>query len=148
MSRPAPEPVSAPPPDGRLIMNGFARWILSAVQPLAECVPYVRRQASAVLRLWRLDDMAWAVELLATELTANAVRHARTPFTVNMSWGGGRLRFEVTDASPLPPRPQLQEHLETTGGRGLVLVDTVAKRWGVDRHAQGKTVWFELTHAA
>jgi anti-sigma regulatory factor (Ser/Thr protein kinase) len=129
-------------------MDGFARWILTTVQPLAERVPYVRQQASAVLRLWRLDDLAWAVELLGTELTANVVRHARTPFTVNMSWDAGRLRFEVTDASPLPPRPQLQEHVEATGGRGLMLVDTVANAWGVDRHAQGKTVWFELARAA
>jgi anti-sigma regulatory factor (Ser/Thr protein kinase) len=127
-----------------MMIDGSARWVLSVVEPLAESVPYVRQQTSRVLRLWRLDDLAWAVELLATELATNVVRHARTLFTVNMSWGGHTLRFEISDASPLPPRLQLDQDVEATGGRGLLLVDTVASAWGVDRHAQGKTVWFEL----
>ena len=30
------------------------------------------------------------------------------------------------------------------GGLGLVLVDEMADRWGVHRHADGTCVWFEL----
>jgi hypothetical protein len=84
-------------------MDGFARWLLSAVTPEAERVPYVRRQAAAVLRLWRLDRVTAAVELLMDELAGNAVRHARTPFSVTLTWDGHTLRGEVTDVNPLPP---------------------------------------------
>jgi hypothetical protein len=80
---PTPPPTgraSVPLPDGRRIMDGFARWTLSAVQPQAERVPYVRQQALHVFQLWQIDDdLTWAGELLLTELATHAVRHARTP---------------------------------------------------------------------
>ena len=33
-------------------MDGFSRWILSAIPAVPDRVPYVRRQAVAVLELW------------------------------------------------------------------------------------------------
>jgi hypothetical protein len=33
---------------------------------------------------------------------------------------------------------------EAEGGRGLVLVQALADRWGSDRLAAGKCVWFEI----
>jgi anti-sigma regulatory factor (Ser/Thr protein kinase) len=134
-------------PDGRLTMDGFARWLLSTVTPLAERVPYVRRQASAVLRLWGLDAVGAAVELLVDELAGNAVRHARTPFSVTLTWDGHTLRGEVTDVNPLPPQPKLSAGPDDLGGRGLLLVSQLADRWGFEGHSRGKTVWFELNPA-
>ena len=69
-------------------MDGFSRWILAGVPAVADRVPYVRRQAVTVLELWGLRDLLWVVELMLTELVANAVRHAGTPFTVVMPWNG------------------------------------------------------------
>ena len=145
------EPVTGTPPagpaaapDGELSMDGFSRWILPAVPAAPDRVPYVRRQAVAVLELWGLPDLLWVVELMLTELVANAVRHAGTPFTVVMSWNGRGLRCEVTDADPRPPRPQLVPDPEGTGGRGLLLVDRLAGSWGADLRRQGKTIWFEV----
>jgi hypothetical protein len=135
-----------PPPDGRLLMDGFSRWILSAVDAVPERVPYVRRQVQAVLALWELEDLGWAAELIVTELAANVVRHARTLFTVGLFWNGRVLHGEVSDANPVPP-VQLSGvglELDQTGGRGLLLVGEIADRWGVERHQRGKTVWFEL----
>ena len=61
------EPVSVPTPGGRLLMDSFARWILSPIEPLSDRVPYVRRQAQAVLRLWDInEDLTWPVELILT----------------------------------------------------------------------------------
>jgi len=131
-------------PDGELSMDGVSRWILPAVPAVSDRVPYVRRQAVAVLELWGLRDLLWVVELMLTELVANAVRHAGTPFTVVMSWNGRGLRCEVTDADPRPPRPQLVPDPEGTGGRGLLLVDRLAGSWGADLRRQGKTIWFEV----
>jgi anti-sigma regulatory factor (Ser/Thr protein kinase) len=133
-----------PMPDGRLTMDGFARWLLSTVPPQPERVPYVRRQAAAVLRLWRLDEVAAEVELLVDELAGNAVRHARTPFSVTLTWDGRTLRGEVTDVNPLPPQPRLATTPDELGGRGLLLVIGMADRWGFEGHSRGKTVWFEL----
>jgi anti-sigma regulatory factor (Ser/Thr protein kinase) len=132
-------------PDGRLTIDGLARWLLSTVPPDPERVPYVRRQVVAVLRLWQLDDgVAGLVELLVDELAGNAVRHARTPFSVAPAWDGRTLRAEVTDVNPVPPQPKLGTGVDDVGGRGLLLVSRLADRWGFEGHTRGKTVWFEL----
>jgi hypothetical protein len=141
------EGVDGPLPDGQLHMDGFARWILSAVSAQPQRVPYVRRQVAAVLHLWDLDDLAWPVELVVTELVANVVRHARTLFSVGLFWNGSVLHGEVSDANPILPEPALEVNPENTGGRGLLLIAEVADRWGVARHQRGKTVWFEVTAA-
>ena len=133
-----------PLPDGRMLMDGFSRWTLSAVEAVPDRVPYVRRQVEAVLALWELEELAWAAELIVTELAANVVRHARTLFTVGLFWNGRVLHGEVSDANPVPPVPQAGVGLDQTGGRGLMLVGEIADRWGVEQHQRGKTVWFEL----
>ena len=132
-------------PDGKLSLDGSARWRLPAIAPGPEQVTYVRHQARLVLRLWRLTDLIAAVEVLVSELATNAVRHARTVFTVAASWDGQTLRVEVSDASPLAPRPQLAVHPDGEGGRGLLLVDAIASSWGVDLNPEGKTVWFTIS---
>jgi anti-sigma regulatory factor (Ser/Thr protein kinase) len=151
---PSPEPLPQSPlapraegllPDGRLLMDGFARWVLPSVEPRPERVPYLRRQVRRVLQLWHLEYLAWRVELVVTELTTNAVRHARTLFTVAMTWDGSKLRIEVSDAHPVPPVPGDHLSPEALGGRGLRLVEQVADRWGYDPHEQGKTIWCDLT---
>ena len=54
---------------------------------------------------------------------------------------GRCLRIEVDDTAPEQPRIRTPDR---TGGRGLVLVDRLASSWGVQHHAQHKTVWAEL----
>jgi hypothetical protein len=74
---------------------------------------------------------------------ANAIVHAQTGFTVDLSAGPDVLRITVRDASPLPPAsaadlPALPLH-------GLGAVDALASRWGVERLGHsGKLVWVEL----
>jgi anti-sigma regulatory factor (Ser/Thr protein kinase) len=138
-------PAQAIVPDGRLVMDGFARWVLPSVEPRPERVPYLRRQVRRVLQLWHLESLAWRVELVVTELATNAVRHARTLFTVSMTWDGHRLRIEVSDAHPVPPLPAGGPSPEALGGRGLLLVEQISDRWGYDPHERGKTIWCDLT---
>ncbi|MFF6888468.1 ATP-binding protein [Streptomyces sp. NPDC012421] len=91
------------------------------------------------------DDVA----LGAGELMANAVEHgcrsqSAGEFTVSASYLCGRVRVEVHDASSEWPRLR-PEGDDPEGGRGLILVDAVAARWGVLPGAgRGKTVWMEL----
>ena len=129
-------------------MDGTACWSLPGVAPRPDRIRYVRHQARLVLHLWRLADLTPPVEVLISELATNAVRHARTPFTVALAWDGLTLRVEVRDGSSLAPRPYLADDPDREGGRGLLLVDAVAQDWGVNLHHQGKTVWFTITRDA
>ena len=54
------------------------------------------------------------------------------------------MRIEVGDGSShLPSR---RSYAPTAGtGRGLLMIESMVDDWGVTRHAQGKTVWFELS---
>jgi len=131
-------------PDGKLTANGSARWPLPDIPPRPEQVTYVRHQTRLVLSLWRLTDLLAAVEVLVSELATNAVRHARTLFTVAAVWDGLTLRVQVSDASPLSPRPRRAARPDREGGRGLLLVDAIATDWGVDLHPRGKTIWFAM----
>jgi hypothetical protein len=56
---------------------------------------------------------------------------------------GSVLRIAVRDCSEQSPRIQpFDAHARR--GRGLQLVATLARDWGCDHHARGKTVWAEL----
>ena len=125
----------APAAPARDATRAFA---LSGDAPAAArhfAVDAVRRLGAADLA----DDTA----LVVTELAANAVVHAQTGFTVDLSAGPDVLRITVRDASPLPPAsaadlPALPLH-------GLGAVDALASRWGVERLGHsGKLVWVEL----
>jgi serine/threonine-protein kinase RsbW len=86
------------------------------------------------------------VQLLASELIANAVLHGPPggSVTVRTVRADDRLRVEVDDAdSTTRPRLIRRQHADD-GGHGLMLVDRFADRWGYDLHGEdGKTVWFE-----
>ncbi len=81
--------------------------------------------------------------LVVDELVTNALRHGEAPRRCRLVVlrHRDRLRVEVDDASrrePVIRTPDL------TGGRGMILVDGLASRWGVDHHEDHKTVWAEL----
>ncbi|MBI2711024.1 MAG: ATP-binding protein [Actinobacteria bacterium] len=105
----------------------------------------VRALLRRLLASWRLDDRVDAgdLELLATEVTTNAIRHAGTAATVIVRYTGGAVRVEVGDASSalpelVPPPPDAE------GGRGMPLVEALASAWGVTPTRHGKRVWFEI----
>jgi anti-sigma regulatory factor (Ser/Thr protein kinase) len=83
------------------------------------------------------------VELMVSELSTNAVKHARTTFDVTVLVSGDEVRVEVNDEderAPVMRRPAPTD----VGGRGLVIVHALADDWGVDIHDGDKTVWFSL----
>jgi anti-sigma regulatory factor (Ser/Thr protein kinase) len=87
----------------------------------------------------RVDEAA----LMTTELAANAVEHARTPFTVMVEVSADRLRVDVRDGSRAMPVVSSANSDTSIGGRGLWLVAAFADRWGCEPVESGKTVWFE-----
>ena len=81
------------------------------------------------------------VELAASELATNAIRHAKTPFELAIHIAPHRIRLEVADESPDVPIL-----MEPTGLRhGLHILDALAERWGTDRVDSGKVVWAEFS---
>jgi hypothetical protein len=79
-------------------------------------------------------------------LVTNAVCHARydgSELVLRITDAGTWLRIEVSDADPRPPQPQSPAGLGESG-HGLMLIDALAAKWGVDQGTTGKTVWIEL----
>ena len=107
-------------------------------------VVQARRRARELLASWNAEVFEWAASQLVSELAANAVLHAGTSFEVALSLRGSRLRCEVSDTSPRPPRVR-HYSLEASTGRGMQLVERLSTAWGIiPRPDGGKTVWFEL----
>ena len=112
-------------------------------------------EAGAAIRAFvrvALDPSAPAdvsvVEVLTTELVSNVVRHVGSPMTVRIIRDGSAVRVEVDDESDEPPM-LLDLGAESENGRGLVLVDSLARDWGWTAREHGKTVWFVVdTEAA
>lgn len=112
----------------------------------------------AVLGAHGLQELAERAELLASELTTNAVCHTVGPASVRLHWRHPALRVSVWDTSSTQRPRRLDTHAssphptpdELTGGRGLLLLDLFADQWGVRPLDEGpwepggKTVWFEL----
>ncbi|MFJ4574501.1 ATP-binding protein [Streptomyces sp. NPDC088846] len=110
-----------------------------------------RKLVRDVLGIWHLDDLADRAELIITELIANASRHTPCP-EIRLVVGrpsATRVRVGIVDEEPsrLPVLSHAGE--EDESGRGLLLIDAVADRWGCDlqssgRRLRGKEVWAEL----
>ncbi|MER7912347.1 ATP-binding SpoIIE family protein phosphatase [Streptomyces sp. NPDC096068] len=101
-----------------------------------------RRLARRALARWDLEDLTDSVELLISEVVTNAVRYAERPVTLRLL-RTDVLRCEVGDDSPQLPRQRRARDTDE-GGRGLFLVNRLARRWGATRLSGGKVVWFEL----
>lgn len=105
-----------------------------------------RLLATEQLRSWGLPlDPA---RHIVAELAVNAATHGRVPgrdFRLTLYVVADTLRIEVTDTrgeqlpQPQPPAPDAES------GRGLLLVEAFADRWGVtEDRSPRKTVWAEL----
>ena len=86
------------------------------------------------------------VELLSSELLANAVLHGSegAAIGVQVRYTVQVLRVSVSDPGASAP-VVLHNGPSAPNGRGMALVEALSSRRGVDEHDDGgKTVWFEL----
>ncbi|MET8855211.1 ATP-binding SpoIIE family protein phosphatase [Streptomyces sp. NPDC004579] len=119
--------------------SDVAYWFL---EPEDAAPGRARRLARRALARWGMEDMTDSVELLVSEVVTNAVRYASRPVTLRLL-RTDVLRCEVGDDVPQLPRLR-QARATDEGGRGLFLVNRLARRWGATRLSTGKVVWFEL----
>jgi hypothetical protein len=76
------------------------------------------------------------------------VVHAGSDVDVVVRLTGAIARVEVTDRSEAAPVPR-RSSVDDDSGRGLALVQALARRWGTSRQpGGGKTVWFEVPRRA
>ncbi|MFI6244840.1 SpoIIE family protein phosphatase [Streptomyces sp. NPDC051016] len=101
-----------------------------------------RAAVTAQLTAWGLDELAFATELVASELVTNAIRHAVGPLRLRLLRDRA-LICEVSDGSSTLPRLR-RARSEDEGGRGLFLVAQLTERWGTRYTSEGKTIWTEL----
>ncbi|MFD7781584.1 ATP-binding protein [Streptomyces nojiriensis] len=112
-----------------------------------------------VLRRWDFPAEGTEVaRLLVSELTTNAIEHARplgppeatqpAPDVIHLRlWPTPTgVVLQVGDNDPRPPTPQSPSD-SALGGRGLLLTATMATRWGYHprRPHPGKFVWAEVS---
>ncbi|HZD02116.1 MAG TPA: response regulator [Actinomycetes bacterium] len=103
-----------------------------------------RRFVTTALEEWQLGSLLETVTLLTSELVTNAIVHTGSEVDVVVRLTGEAARVEVTDRSDVPPAPRAAPDSDGSG-RGLALVEALARRWGTRRMVGGgKTVWFEV----
>jgi anti-sigma regulatory factor (Ser/Thr protein kinase) len=91
------------------------------------------------------EEICEVAALLTSELVTNAVRYGGSSAILEAHLPGGALRVTVGDANPDLPVVGVAPDLTAESGRGVLLVSTLASRWGVERRQDGgKAVWFEL----
>ncbi|PNG95064.1 ATP-binding SpoIIE family protein phosphatase [Streptomyces malaysiensis] len=100
-----------------------------------------RTRVREQLRAWGLEELVATTEVLASELVANVVRHARGPTRLRLIRGRS-LICEVSDADAAAPRIRRATELDE-GGRGLQVVSALSQRWGTRYTDEGKCVWTE-----
>ena len=108
-----------------------------------ESAAAARHFAEDRLRDWGAAELVEPTRLLVSELMVNAVLHTGTPAQLTLHLDSGCLHADVADGGSGEVARQPYEP-EAPTGRGLMIVDALATRWGVEERDAGKVVWFEL----
>lgn len=99
-----------------------------------------------VLVTWSRPALVEDAELGASELVANAVRHARTGLVLTIT-DGDDVVIAVEDRHPGLRPAAGDEGLLAERGRGLHIVAAISDDWGIRVVEGGKIVWFSLRPA-
>ncbi|MCW2504405.1 MAG: putative anti-sigma regulatory factor, serine/threonine protein kinase [Actinomycetia bacterium] len=111
-----------------------------------EAAGSARRVAEQALRVWEVRDPLGDVLLVVTELVENVAQHTDGYGLLRLSVRPRLVLIQVSDTSRELPEVQPMGS-GGSGGRGLLLVASLSRAWGVRRLPTGKVVWAELAPA-
>ncbi|MEO3773478.1 ATP-binding protein [Micromonospora sp. B9E7] len=112
--------------------------------PTVVAARQARELVSTGCRRWGVATLIDPACIAITEMVNNVVAHARTPMTVRLAPQDSTLHLAVRDHSPHLPTFAGLSPPDRAGGRGLLLIDTMARRWGSSAIGDGKVVWCVL----
>lgn len=95
---------------------------------------------------WEMAELADDAELVTGELLVNVLLHTEGGAVLTLEVlpePVRRVRLSVQDRSSAWPRRRSPGETATSG-RGLLLLDAVATRWGIEPRGEGKAVWCEI----
>lgn len=130
-------------------LHSLTRHFSILLSPTPRGARLARLLAIEWLRTWDLPhDVTEAAEHVVAELATNAATHGRLPgrdFRLALHATADVLRIEVTDTRGEDPPCCQPPSTDAVSGRGLLLVEALADRWGVEvGPVPRKTVWAEL----
>lgn len=140
-------PEEAAPDDPALIGTGERCSVLLESDPRAAGA--ARRFLREALATWGIEgDVVDTAQLCLSELVTNVVMHARTTSELTLALSDEVLTVVLRDLG----RPSGLGSITVSEdddplrvcGRGLMLVDAMADRWGSEQDATGTTAWFAL----
>ena len=86
-----------------------------------------------------IDDCS----LVVSELTSNAVTAGSTVVSITVEVHRDHVRIAADDDGPGVPRP-VAAGPSDRHGRGLAIVDSLSRAWGVQQRPRGKQVWADV----
>jgi CheY-like chemotaxis protein len=93
------------------------------------------------------EELVETVELLLTEMVTNAVVHAGSSTTVSVGLLEDHVHVQVHDRVPAAVQARRPDE-DAESGRGLLLVEALARSWGSAPFADGKIVWFDVARTS
>ncbi|XIE79199.1 SpoIIE family protein phosphatase [Streptomyces sp. SBR177] len=123
------------------------RTMMTVAQAEPERIATAREQVRQLLHDWNDPDQVDSAVLMVSEMVTNVLVHtdgdALLLAEVVCREDSRRLRVEVADASDELPHKRHPGEMASSG-RGLILMELLARSWGVDPRGEGKAIWFEL----
>jgi hypothetical protein len=124
------------------------RQLSLELEPVIGAARRSRELVTEACGRWELPGLAGAACIVVTEMVNNVVVHARTPMNVLLAARGDTMAVAVRDRSATVPQSRGLVSPTSFGGRGLLLIDSVADRWGSLPLDAGKVVWALLQSEA
>ncbi|MDG9677500.1 ATP-binding protein [Micromonospora sp. DH14] len=122
----------------------LAAVLTAELAPAVGAARQARELVNTGCERWGMPTLADPACIAVTEMVNNVVAHAKTPMTVRLAPQETTLHLAVRDHSPRRPTFAGISPPTRAGGRGLLLIDTVTRRWGSSAVGDGKVVWCVL----
>jgi anti-sigma regulatory factor (Ser/Thr protein kinase) len=124
------------------VVGGALDEVHTHLEPDVNSPRQARAFVTDTLERWSCRDATAIIDLLVSEMVANAVLHAGTEAELAVQLLPDRVRVSVTDHDPSQPKRRPDNPALATG-RGLALIEKLSVAWGIDRLPTGKRMWFE-----